>query len=889
MKKGKAALSILMVISIILSCFTVAFATGNDENPAATQFPEVVEAILTNAKAAEEADETETGSEACAAAVKAVEALIADRTSISTAPPVVPDPGDSKYEAQKAKLEAYNAKLALYDTAVAAYKALTEAEKDLFPVGSALSFLKTVTEREAYVIKAEFDASRPSGTPAMDFTESRVAANKALNSILGPHAVREKALALAQHLINPFEGFVKLTGNLDFTKYPAAIPALEAYKTDYCKADALTRMYLDGVSTTFKSFGMNSVGATLRDLIKMMGKASVAQNPFTEAAPPSPGTKPKEKDYAQGATDPGYIAALNEWLPKMQASMSYNQRKSNDEFDRYFAAMAELAKACPEYAQILGVAAQLRDAFITFDKTGKTDGCLAAVAAYDAITDVYLLAVYKGIQSTTAYYQFYLNTKQDDYAYTNLSVGQLYQKCKDTANMELVASFEKYIAGVDLSTVNNDVVAQALAEYKKVPADYKSKISAEIAEKYSQIIALYDPVKPLVPSEDKFEDEIAAFTPTTVYTTKFPMARKGIEYTIFGTNKLTADVLKMALSYSANGTLKGYKNYSVLSNSTMTTMLSLYHMIADANLSVSGINVSNVLAGDLKPSKIAGWLTEDQFAGAKAKLLAAAETDDTTAALAAIQFENGDWGFQDGDADGFTNALAAMLRPVANILHNGISLISQVIFLPNTTASNGDYIYGAYEYLIPLLEGLGLDGVLSSEEYSSRYYEAAKVSKNAQLDAVFLPIVSPIVALVNELQANPLNAILDLLPRLARVIDTGVLSDSLNGFLHTSSLLSGLNIDLSGDAVNAMIDGQKIEISLGDNAQLSTTLKAVNWARLAGCGKLILADSVSAANAYRTVIEPDRANAYVVASQYLIKTVLRTRIEGKTTTVALGV
>lgn len=875
MKKGKAALSILIALSIILSCFTVAFASGNDENPTTAQLQEAFQAAVATTGA--EAPPVK-GSEAYTAAVQAVEALLANRTNINTAAP-----------ADEAKLEAYNAKLALYNTAVAAYKALTEAEKDQFPVANALSFLKAVTEREAYVIKAAFDASRPDGTPAMSATDSRVAAHEKLNEIIGPHATRDKAMALARHLIDPFEGSVKLNGNLDFTKYPAAASALAAYKADYCKADTLTRMYLDGVSTVFKSFGSNSVGTTLRDLIKMMGKASVAQSPFTETAPPSPGTKPKEKDYAQGAADPAYIAALNEWLPKKQASMSYNQRKSNYEYNAYFVAMAELAKACPEYAQIFKVAAQLRDAFIAFDTTGKTNDCLAAVAAYDAITDAYQLAVYKSVGNTAAYYQFYLNTKQNDYAYTNLSINQLYQKCKDTANMELVAAFEAYIAGIDLSTVNNDVVAQAQAEYKKVPADYLSKISTDILAKYNQIVALYDPVKPLVPSEDKFEDEIAAFTPTTVYATKFPCARKGIEYTIFGTNKLTADVLKMALAYSANGTLKGYKNYSVLSNKTMSTLLSLYHMIADANLTVSGINVSSILAGDLKPSKIAGWLTEEQFAGAKAKLLAAAETDDTTAAFAAIQFENGDWGFQDGDREGFAKAVAAMLRPVSNILHNGISIISQIIFLPNTTAPNGDYVYGAYEHLIPLLEGLGLDGVLSSEEYSARYYDAAKAGKNAQLDAVFLPILSPIVTLVDELQSNPLHTILDLLPRLARVIDTGVLSDSLNNFLHTSSLLGGVNIDLSGDAVNAMIDGRKISIGLGDNAQLTTTLKAVDWARLAGCGKLVLADSVSAANAYRTLIETNRADAYVVASQYLVKTVLRTRIEGKSAAVALGI
>lgn len=875
MKKGKAALSILLTLSILLSCFTVAFASGSDETLAADRLQEALKAAVSATDAETPAGE---GSDAYAAAVKAVEALIADRTNINTAAPV-----------DAARLEAYNAKLALYNTAAAAYKALTEAEKDQFPVDIALSFLKMVTEREAYVIKESFDANRPEGTDAMTAIESRVAANETLNGLLGPHAVREKALSLAQHLIDPFEGTTKLNANLDFTKFPAAIPALEAFKADYFQADALTRMYLDGISVMFKSFGLNGIGTMLRDLIKMMGKAAIAQEPFAETAPANPGAKPKTTDYAQGANDPGYIAALNEWLPKKLATVSYSQRKANYEYDQYFAAMAELAKACPEYAQIFQVAAQLRDAFIAFNTTGEADACLTAAAAYDALTDDYMLAAYKTIGGTNAYYQVYLNAKRDDYVYTNVSINGLYQKCSETAKMELIAAFEEYIAGIDLGTVNNDLVAEAQAEYKKLPADYISKISVECMEKYNRIIAMYDPVKPLIPSQDKFEDEIAAFAPTTVYATKFPCARKGIEYTIFGTNRLTADVLKMALAYSANGTLKGYKNYSILSNQSMSTLLSLYDMIVDMGLEVSGMNISNVLADELKPSDLANWLSEAQFAGARAKLLAAAAANDTTAAFAAIQFENGDWGFQDGDREGFAKAVAAMLRPIADVLHNGILIVSKIIMLPNSTAANGDYQYGAYERLIPLLEGIGLKGVLSSEEYSARFYEAVQVSKNASLDALFLPVVSPIVTLVDELQANPLNTILDLLPRLARVIDTGVLNDSVNNFLHASSLLGGVNVDLSGDAVNAMIDGQKIEISLGENAQLTTTLKAVDWARLAGCGTLVLADSASASNAYRTAIAPDRANAYVVASQYLVKTVLRTRIEGKTTTVALGV
>ena len=35
----------------------------------------------------------------------------------------------------------------------------------------------------------------------------------------------------------------------------------------------------------------------------------------------------------------------------------------------------------------------------------------------------------------------------------------------------VVRSFEAYIANIDLSTVNNGVIEQAQAEYKKIPAN----------------------------------------------------------------------------------------------------------------------------------------------------------------------------------------------------------------------------------------------------------------------------------------------------------------------------------------------------------------------------------------------------------------------------------
>ena len=89
--------------------------------------------------------------------------------------------------------------------------------------------------------------------------------------------------------------------------------------------------------------------------------------------------------------------------------------------------MKQAAAFAPEYASILNTAIQMREGYIAFLETGATDQAAAAVALYDAIQDAYLLAVYKSLGSIYAYYEIYLNSKGNNYNYSNLTTRQLYQ------------------------------------------------------------------------------------------------------------------------------------------------------------------------------------------------------------------------------------------------------------------------------------------------------------------------------------------------------------------------------------------------------------------------------------------------------------------------------
>ncbi|MGN0543768.1 MAG: hypothetical protein ACI4JG_10015 [Acutalibacteraceae bacterium] len=844
MKNIKKTVSFLLSICLIFSCF----------------------AIGLTALAAEDTD-------AVSAAVEAAEAMIADKTSISTKAPT-----------DEAKLAAYNAKLELYEKAIAAYKALTVEQKDAFDISLTLNILKAFSEREGFLIKDEFDSKLPEGSTwkdQMPLADARAQANETLDERLGEHPARTAALEMGNKYLGTavalYDGkSQKLSANSDFVKYPELKALAVEYINAYKSAPQLVRMMLDGYSAAFLSFSSNSIGATYRDIIKMSGKAQLADNPFTEQAPESAGTKPKDSNYAGGANDPEYIADLQAYLAKKEVVMQYNQRKALYEYNMYISAMQEFSESTPENRTASQVVLKLLEGYIAFDKTGSTEKAKEGMAAYDAMTDAYDVAVFKSIGSTYVYYTYYLNSKKDDYAYSNLSASSLYKKCEETAGMEIVAAFEEWIAEINLDEVNNDTVAQAQAKYKEVPASLKSKISAEASEKYAEIIKRYDPVDPLTPSDYKFEEEINAFTPANVGLADFPVIREFNTVKIAVENKLLTGIYGLAVE-------KLLGSDTLLTNKNISVVFSLYDMLVQANIVSSGINVSRVLADEFTPAKAAAFLDEEKFAGAKAKLLAAAETNNTTTAYADIVFENGDWGFSDGDANGFALAAAAALRAITDILHNGVLVISNVIYLPNSIAENGDYVYGAYEELIPLLEGIGLKGVISSQEYTERFHAAVKGNKYDYLDALMLPVLQPVTTLITDLEKDTLFTLLDILPNVARAIDTGLLTERLNAFLDKSSLLSGTDVDLSADAINAMIAGQKISLALSDRATVSFTLRAIDWNKLSRCGSLEAVPSVSAANAYRPAVKSSRVKTRALLGGYITDAVFSIKLSVNST------
>ncbi len=161
------------------------------------------------------------------------------------------------------------------------------------------------------------------------------------------------------------------------------------------------------------------------------------------------------------------------------------------------------------------------------------------------------------------------------------------------------------------------------------------------------------------------------------------------------------------------------------------------------------------------------------------------------------------WGFEDGDRDGFINAIIAMLEPLAPLY--GVLLFEENLTLFKDV-NNKDLVtfYGNNGYdnaIVPLLEALGCD--LLEEEYNGSTGE----------DGV-KAIIRSLTDKLDKIAADPINEILDTLPGLIYYAASDGLTTAVRNILHPlyvilDTIRPVYNIDLT-----SMIDMSALEIDL---------------------------------------------------------------------------
>ena len=151
-----------------------------------------------------------------------------------------------------------------------------------------------------------------------------------------------------------------------------------------------------------------------------------------------------------------------------------------------------------------------------------------------------------------------------------------------------------------------------------------------------------------------------------------------------------------------------------------------------------------------------------------------------------------------GDQAAFVSEVVRMLRPAYPILEWLLCDKDLAFF---NTQDGEDYIViksaEGYAYgIIPLLEALHCDGILSIEEY--------KAAAAANKDNLLTNILTPLLDKVNKILADPVNQVLDILPAVIYFLNSEgldvVVRNTLNAVvkvLETVEPMTGKDLDLA--------------------------------------------------------------------------------------------
>ncbi|HCT17138.1 MAG TPA: hypothetical protein DIW36_07140 [Ruminococcaceae bacterium] len=731
--------------------------------------------------------------------------------------------------------------LAAYEKLVTDYKKLSQNEIESIDVLTFDIFYHLVLDRERQIsIKNNPDIK------AYDKRHYANAAAQAVTTLGFIPAYVDKAVDLGKKLNNK-------------------ALSLDDKKAAWTEADANARIMVGGYSSSNGILSTALKGSTFKGvklIVDLIYNDLLKANP-APTKPKSPGSAPKASKYEQGENDPQYKADFAEWLTKAETYNKAYAVEFNHKGELYLEAFDWIVSVDSAYKPVIEAIKDAKEAKEAYDNGGAGATAKAAAAAklYEALSERE-----KAFYNECGYYLY--ATAVDNitsWTYKSYTPKGLYDACVDIGNARYVDYFTVVIENITEPYNRADIEA-AKAAYEKVPQSLKSKISVDTMEKYNAILASIAPDEPTGerPNVERME--------TT--KVKYPAAVSGkkIDKTIDNVQTLLYQLLDVPSGGMSQLVSEGvYTNYTVA-----LLAKKLYPLIG---------GISSMLA--MGPEKLAAKLDKESCAGAIEALNAAANTldedgkkVDSVTAWEYVEVKDGDFGFKDGDKEGFLDAAAALFRP--------LSLVTMVITFENKAdKTKGTYTYGAYEDLIPIFEALGIENVMSSDEYT-KAIEAVS-SSDDKMDRRIRPILAPIFELVDSV-ANakaPLNALMELLPKVAYAVDSGLVNTQVQAVIGKlgMGLSSKVDLDLttSGlfDLVAPLIE--KIEIKAAEtDEQGNETVPAVLLGLkldkekftkaihdLAGCGKYTANQSVARGKNWYVSIDGNARDAFVVFFRYL--------------------
>ncbi len=185
---------------------------------------------------------------------------------------------------------------------------------------------------------------------------------------------------------------------------------------------------------------------------------------------------------------------------------------------------------------------------------------------------------------------------------------------------------------------------------------------------------------------------------------------------------------------------------------------------------------------------------------------------------------------------------------------------------------------------MPIFELLDLKGYMSSHEYTLYVKEHPS---NAQMDARIRPILVPVFNLIDDFAAYPLDTLLDVLPKLAYGLESGIINEQIQALIGSLGMGIGnsIHIELTSeflyDTIAPMLKdivvreagvneetGEKItEVKISINLDKAKFLQMMK--DMSGCGDAVIKNSKARGQAYRLGIDSDKPDAFVVLFRWL--------------------
>lgn len=925
----KKLLSLFLSALILLSCVSVgliAFAEETQpEVPAATEAVDSTEAdapvemLEEYLELAEQEDEMTKAQREKFADVKAFltdsfDTLTSEET-VAKVKQMLADVTDTAVTALKggpvgefeANVNAYEGKintatpsdedLAAYEALVTAYNKLTDAQKGEIEILTFDKFLHLVLDREYQVERAKYEKA-----PA--------------SKVLYGNAYKNTVALLGNAgYVADFEAAAALAGVLANSKATAQ-EKLDAFAAATANARAYSAVWYASYGTFYYKLDASYIKASVEKIMEAFGKELDASDKFSEPAPEKPSKPKKPSKYDSkykplGENDPAYIADMAEYtdvllpayMQKQEPYAKWEARKNNHSVQHKMEGLDKLAAVAPEYAPI---AKLMKDSVAAVQAFEQSSANIApakkVVADYEKMT-AYQQAFMRnnGINVLSV---ASINSSADNWSTSYKSASSMYTQCVDIAQYDKLTAFIAVIDSINEPYQNEDIV-RAKDAYNEVPSGLRANIPEEITAKYKAILASIAPDRPSLD-----EPDLAVFKKTVV-TYPEKATKEQVATALPRLQNLLCDVLLPLLG--VDGGLTGLVQNGIYTNYTVSALCKLLFPMLGSLADMD--EVPSIAKGMLRisPTDLAKKLQEPEDAGkfavAVAALLAcdANESVENWDKLGTYEVKlkpngepeldnngkeiyvydaripNGAFGFQDGDREGFLDAVSAVFRAV--------SVITLVLsFENNISTTNGTYTYNAYEDLVPIFEALDLRGYMSSHEYTMYVQEAKNKNGSIAMDARIRPILVPIFNLIDDFAAYPLDTLLDVLPKLSYALESGLVQTQVD------TLISKLGFGLSGTVANVLpplnaegifdlvapmlknivvreagvneetgeeITEVKISINL-DKAKFLQMMKDMS-----GCGDAVVKNSKARGTAYRLGINSDKPDAFVVLFRWL--------------------